>query len=84
MKSNRSSELIIGNVANNKPPQSSSPIQLEVGKGGDGDKLTMNIDQCNSGYIYFDATFSVPEPTCSNNPCTATRSIRKTWTLPTN
>jgi hypothetical protein len=57
--------------------QSSSPIQLEVGKGGNGDKLTMNIDQCNSGSIDFEATFFVPEPTCSNNPCTATRSIRK-------
>ncbi len=57
--------------------QSSGPIQLEVGKGGNGDKLSMNINQCNTGSIYFKATFSVPVPSCSNNPCSATRTISK-------
>jgi hypothetical protein len=36
---------------------STSPVTLVVGKGGQGDKLTMNIPQCNSGAIDFIATF---------------------------
>jgi len=57
--------------------QSSGPIQLEVGKGGDGDKLTMNINQCNSGSITFVATFSDPDAICGVH-CGATRRIAKT------
>jgi hypothetical protein len=57
--------------------QSSSPIRLEVGKGGDGDKLTMNINQCNSGSIVFKATFSDPASSCGV-ACGATRTITKT------
>jgi len=56
--------------------QSSGPIQLSVGKGGDGDKLTMNINQCNSGSIFFEARFSVPDAVCSY--CDRVRSITKT------
>jgi hypothetical protein len=57
--------------------QSSGPIQLEVGKGGDGDKLTMNINQCNSGSIAFKATFFNPDAICGVQ-CGATRTITKT------
>jgi len=56
--------------------QFSGPIQLRVGKGGDGDKLTMNINQCNSGSIFFVARFSVPDDACSY--CERVRTINKT------
>jgi hypothetical protein len=36
----------------------SVPVRLEVGKGGQGKKLTMNILECDSGSIKFVATFS--------------------------
>lgn len=38
--------------------QSVSGVRLEVGKGGQGKKLTMNIPKCDSGSIKFVATFS--------------------------
>jgi hypothetical protein len=38
--------------------KSASPITLEIGKGGDGDTLAMNITQCLTGSIEFVATFS--------------------------
>jgi hypothetical protein len=56
--------------------QSSGPIQLEVGKGGQGDKLTMNINQCNSGSIIFEATFTPNTPICPG--CEGWRTITKT------
>ena len=56
--------------------QSSGPIQLEVGKGGNGDKLTMKINQCNSGSIIFEARFSGPDATCGH--CDGIRRINKT------
>jgi hypothetical protein len=56
--------------------QSSGPIQLEVGKGGQGDKLTMNINQCNSGSIIFEATFTPNTPFCPG--CEGWRTITKT------
>jgi hypothetical protein len=37
--------------------KSIAPIHLEVGKGGQGQKLQMNITQCDSGSIDFVATF---------------------------
>ena len=37
--------------------QLSGPTQLVVGKRVQGDTLTMNINQCNSGWIGFVATF---------------------------
>jgi hypothetical protein len=45
-------------------------ITLVVGKGGQGDKLTMNVDTCNSGNIDFIATF---EGTSSTNGSTCTQ-----------
>jgi hypothetical protein len=54
--------------------QTKSPIQLEVGKGGNGAKLPMNIPQCSSGSIDFVATFSGND---GNGPCEGTRSLRK-------
>jgi hypothetical protein len=55
--------------------QSSGPIRLGVGKGGQGDKLSMNIPQCNSGSIDFDATFSGVDDDA--DPCVETRRITK-------
>jgi hypothetical protein len=56
--------------------QYSGPIRLEVGKGGRGDKLAMNINQCNSGAIDFVANFF---GTDSNDVlCEASRRITKT------
>jgi hypothetical protein len=37
--------------------QSFFPVQLEVGKGGQGQKLEMKIEECISGSIDFVATF---------------------------
>ena len=55
--------------------QTSGPIRLEVGKGGQGDTLTMKIPQCNSGSIDFVATFF---GTDSNGTlCEATRRITR-------
>jgi hypothetical protein len=52
--------------------QSVPGIRLEIGKGGKGKKLTMNIPQCDTGVIEFVATFSEGDTRC------ATRAIRKT------
>lgn len=52
------------------------PITLGVGKGGQGDKVTMDVPQCNSGSIEFKATFSGKDD--DGDQCTATRSITKT------
>lgn len=56
--------------------QKSFPITLGVGKGGQGDKLTMLVPQCTTGSIEFKATFSGKDD--DGDQCTATRSIRKT------
>jgi hypothetical protein len=58
--------------------QSSGPIRLEVGKGGDGDTITMKVDQCQSGSIVFEATFSEIDPDPSCERCEGTRRIAKT------
>jgi hypothetical protein len=49
-------------------------IRLGVGKGGKGDKLTVDVPQCNSGYIEFTATFV---GTVDIVECIGTRKIRK-------
>ncbi|MBW2578554.1 MAG: hypothetical protein JRE38_10860 [Deltaproteobacteria bacterium] len=54
----------------------SYPITLGVGKGGKGDKLTMDISQCNSGSIDFTATFTGKDDDL--DVCTASRTITKT------
>jgi hypothetical protein len=51
------------------------PIRLVVGKGGRGDKLRMNIPQCDSGFINFIATFSGTD--ANGSLCEGTRSLRK-------
>jgi hypothetical protein len=56
--------------------QISGPIRLEVGKGGKGDTLTMNITQCNSGSIDFVATFFGTD--VNGTLCEATRRIART------
>jgi hypothetical protein len=55
--------------------QFSWPIRLGVGKGGQGDKLSMNIPQCNSGSIDFEATFYGLDD--DGDPCEETRRITK-------
>jgi hypothetical protein len=55
--------------------RSSSPHQLQVGKGGKGAKLTMNTPQCNAGFIEFVATFSGTDG--DGNVCEAAGTLRK-------
>ncbi len=59
--------------------QEVGPIRLGVGRGGQGDKLAMNIPQCDTPFIHFDATFFGPDD--DGGPCTATRRITKTCKL---
>jgi hypothetical protein len=55
--------------------QKTSPIKLEIGKGGTGATLLMDIPQCIFGPIEFRATFFPNDPT----ECVpATKSIFKT------
>jgi len=56
--------------------QSVSGVQLEVGKGGKGKKLTMNVPECETGTIEFRATFSGFDG--SGALCESTQAIRKT------
>jgi len=51
------------------------PIQLEIGKGGTGKKLPLNIPKCDAGSIDFVATFF---GTAVNGVLCATRRITKT------
>jgi hypothetical protein len=63
-----------GNVIDS---ESISTIELEVGKGGQGQKLTMEIEQCNSGSsIDFVATFFGKD--ANGAPCEGDRTITKT------
>jgi hypothetical protein len=62
-----------GTVIDSKP---SYPITLGVGKGGQGDKLTMDISQCNSGSIDFTASFTGQDD--DGDQCTASKTINKT------
>jgi hypothetical protein len=55
--------------------QAVSPVRLEIGKGGQGRKLTMEIPKCSSGSIDFVATFSGDAG--NGAPCEATRTITK-------
>jgi hypothetical protein len=54
----------------------SFPITLGVGKGGQGDKLTMDIPSCSSGSIDFKATFVGDDD--QGDECTVSKSINKT------
>jgi hypothetical protein len=58
--------------------ESTFPITLGVGKGGQGDKLRMDISNtdCSSGSIDFVATFTGRDD--DNDVCTASESINKT------
>ncbi len=56
--------------------RSALPIQLEVGKGGQGAKFSLRIPQCDSGSIDFVATFTGTDEL--GGFCEATRSINKT------
>jgi hypothetical protein len=54
---------------------STGPITLEVGKGGKGAKLSLEIPQCNSGSIEFVATFFGKDE--DGGDCEGTRRLRK-------
>jgi len=56
----------------------SYPVTLGVGKGGQGDKLTMNVPTCTNrtGMIVFKATFTGLDD--DDDQCTVSREIRKT------
>jgi hypothetical protein len=53
-----------------------SGVWLEIGKGGQGKKLTMNIPECETGTIEFIATFSGHDE--NGALCESTQAIRKT------
>ena len=59
--------------------QNSGPIRLGVGKGGQGDKLAMNIPSCVRGQILFVATFAGLDS--GGDLCEVTRRITKTCKL---
>ncbi len=61
------------NLVNGK---TASPIILEIGKGGDGETLPMNIGFCDSGTIDFVAKFSGFD--ANGALCEATERISKT------
>jgi hypothetical protein len=50
-------------------------VRLEVGKGGKGAKLAVDVPQCNSGFIDFVATFTGVDG--DNDECTKSRTLRK-------
>jgi hypothetical protein len=54
---------------------STGPITLGVGKGGNGAKLELAIPQCNSGFITFVATFFGTDE--DGDFCEGTRPLRK-------
>jgi hypothetical protein len=56
--------------------RTTSPIVLVVGKGGNGATFAMNIPQCVSGAIQFDAKFYGYDT--NGALCEGTRSISKT------
>jgi hypothetical protein len=55
--------------------ETSAPITLGVGKGGKGDKLTLDTTRCDGGYIEFVATFSGED--IDGDYCAGTETIRK-------
>ena len=60
--------------------QTSCPVRLEVGKGGEGRTLNLPIPQCEGDSILFRATFYANEnDECGNRVCSiATKEITKT------
>ena len=54
---------------------STGPITLGVGKGGKGDKLTLDATRCDGGSITFVATFSVID--VEGDLCEGTRALRR-------
>ena len=54
---------------------SAGPIQLEIGKGGKGAKLPLDIPQCTTGFIDFVAEFSGDD--ANGSLCEETRTLRR-------
>ena len=54
---------------------SAGPIQLEIGKGGKGAKLPLDIPQCTTGFIDFVAEFSGVH--ANGSLCEETRTLRR-------
>jgi hypothetical protein len=58
--------------------QTTGPIRLGIGKGGQGDKLTMKVPACTPGdLVSFEATFFGPDPV-TGDECRGTERISKT------
>lgn len=57
---------------------SSVLLTLVIGKGGDGDKLTMTIPSCTSGFIDFFATFTGTSSTNGSTCSETSHMLRKT------
>jgi hypothetical protein len=55
--------------------KTSFPITLGVGRGGKGDKLTLNTTRCDGGFITFVATFSGAD--IDGDLCEGARTLRK-------
>jgi hypothetical protein len=55
--------------------ETSDPITLGVGKGGKGDKLTLDATRCDGGYITFVATFYGVD--VDGDSCEGVRQLRK-------
>jgi hypothetical protein len=55
--------------------ETSLPITLGVGKGGKGDKLTLDATRCDGGSITFVATFSGTD--VEGDLCEGTRALKK-------
>ncbi len=55
--------------------KTSFPITLGVGRGGAGDKLTLNTTRCDGGFITFVVTFFGADE--DGDPCEGTRQLRK-------
>jgi hypothetical protein len=52
-------------------------ITLGVGKGGQGDKIRMDVDRCNDPGVEFIATFEGQDPDGAGN-CEASKTLTKT------
>ncbi len=53
-------------------------LTLIMGKGGRGDRLTMTINQCDSGFIDFFGTFTGTSSTNGSTCSETSRFLRKT------
>ena len=58
-------------------PSDKNPIRLGIGKGGQGDKIRMQVLRCNDPGVVFTATFEGEDPD-GHGMCTASKPLTKT------